>query len=285
MTLSFIIITWNSEKYIKQCVESYLNSLVREGLDAEFIIIDNGSTDDTLKIINKKIKRMFKNKIGFNIQSIPLNANFGTTISRNKGLNIAKGDFIVICDSDTQFLEGKWKNALSYISSHTDVAILSPLILYGDGTFQNSIKKFPTIKDKISKLIKIFFKMPVKETDFYTDINFKEVKNVDTAISAFWLIKKETLMDVGLFDEKIFYSPEDIDYCLRAWEGGRKVIFYPWFKITHYCQQLSHQKPLSRQSLSHFFGLLYYFKKHKYWFSRKRLMQRLKNPNQKIKGK
>ena len=48
---------------------------------------------------------------------------------------------------------------------------------------------------------------------------------------------------VGYFDENIFYSPEDIDYCLRVWLAGKKVCFYPEFTIYHHVQQITHKFP------------------------------------------
>ena len=273
MNISFVILTWNSEKYITKCLQSYCNALSAEGLNAEFIIIDNGSTDNTLKILHNEIPLRLLDK--YKIRIINFKKNLGTTISRNVGLKKSEGEYIVICDSDTEFLSGEWRDAIGFILKNADAGILAPLIVFDDGSFQNSVKRFPTVSDKILKILKIFFGFKFKDDDFYNDLDLYSQREVDTATSAFWLMKKSILSEVGFLDEKIFYSPEDIDYCLRAWKKGKKVIFYPQLKIIHHGQQLSHKKPFSKQSFSHLGGLFYYFFKHRYFVSRRRLYERI----------
>lgn len=272
--ISFIILTWNSARYIECCVSSYSASIEKENLCAEFLIVDNGSQDNTINVIRNNVFPKLPN--GFIGRLIALKKNFGTTISRNIALRKATGKYIIICDSDTVFKEGKWRDILNYLEEDKTIGIIAPCLAYPDGTIQNSVKKFPTLFDKISKLGKIFFNFSKGgSTDFYNNFPWTDIRYSDTAISAFWLFKKTILEDVGLFDEKIYYSPEDIDYCLRIWGVGKKILYYPNLKIIHYTQQISHRKPFSKQSISHFFGLLYLFKKHHYFLSRKRLKKRL----------
>jgi len=271
--ISFIILTWNSDRYIHNCVSSYVASIKKENLHAEFLIVDNGSTDRTIDVIQNDIFPKLPN--GFIGRLISLKKNVGTTISRNIALREATGKYIIICDSDTSFKEGKWKDTLYYLGNN-DVGIIAPCLVYPDGAIQNSVKNFPTIVDKFLKLGKIFFNFKKgSQADFYKDFPWDTIRIVDTAISAFWIFKKSLIDKVGLLDENIFYSPEDVDYCLRVWEKGKKIIYYPHLKIIHHTQQISHRKPFSNQSISHFFGLFYYFKKHGYLFSRKRLKDRL----------
>ena len=159
------------------------------------------------------------------------------------------------------------------------MGILAPCLIYPDGTIQNSVKKFPTVTDKLRKLGQIFLRLPLGRSDFYPDFPWDSPRVVDTAISACWIFRKEILGDVGYLDENIFYSPEDVDFCLRVWESGKKIVFYPHLKIIHHTQQISHNRPFSRVSISHLFGLLYYYKKHNYLFSYKSLKKRIEDLN------
>ena len=89
--ISFIVLSYNSEKYIEDCLESILKI---EKYKVHIYVIDNGSKDSSIEIINK-----IKNE---QITLIKLEKNYGTTISRNKGLHLIKEtDFICILDSDT----------------------------------------------------------------------------------------------------------------------------------------------------------------------------------------
>ncbi len=266
--VSLVILTWNSESFIKRCVESFANSFWEQGVCAEFIIVDNGSNDNTANVVEKEIQPALPDCC--DLFWVSLKMNLGTTISRNKGIEKSNGDIVVICDSDTEFLQGDWQSVISYLENNHEIGIVAPSLFYGDGSIQPSVKKFPTLLDKLRKLPKIFLNLPMKNTDFYEAFPWPRPTFVDSAISACWVLTKKTIDKVGLLDEKIFYSPEDLDYCLRIWEGGQKVVFYPEMKITHHTQQISHRKPFSRQAITHLSGLVYYFFKHRYCFFRKK---------------
>jgi glycosyltransferase involved in cell wall biosynthesis len=186
--ISFIILTWNSEKYIRRCLESYILSIIRDKLTAEFLVVDNGSLDYTVYIIENDIFPGLAP--GCSGRLFRLNNNLGTTKSRNIALKEAAGKYIAICDSDTEFWEGSWLEALNILDS-TKTGMLAPCLLYPDRTVQNSVKKFPTIQDKLRKFGKIFLKQQKgSRTDFYDDFPWDRIRPVDTAISACWVFNK-----------------------------------------------------------------------------------------------
>jgi GT2 family glycosyltransferase len=267
--ISFIILTWNSIRYIDDCISSYGNAMEREGLSAEFLIVDNGSTDGTAARLEKIIMPTLP--VGCSTKLFKLPENRGTTASRNMALRDATGNTIVICDSDTEFQEGSWRDAIEYIQTNDNVGIIAPLLCFEDGTVQRSVKRFPTAADKIVKALNIGLRSKGLTSDMYKDFPWNNTRPVETAISAGWIFRKDLLDTIGYLDERIFYSPEDIDYCLRTWKAGKRVVFYPNLKITHHTQQISHRKPFSKIALSHLKGLCYYFLKHRYFLSRRSL--------------
>jgi len=104
--------------------------------------------------------------------------------------------------------------------------------------------------------------------------DFKEILRVDHCISACWLVRREAIEEVGLLDERIFYAPEDVDYCLRMWLNGWEVLYVPTAEVVHHTQRRSHRS--MRMAWVHAKGLFYYFRKHRYWLSRKNLYHRIK---------
>lgn len=252
MYLSFVILTCNSEKYISECLDSIESSLPR-GIDSEIFVVDNGSKDKTCEILDSR-KGIF---------TIKLERNYGTTYSRNLALKKATGDYIVIMDSDVVIKKIEWPSLLKAFTPK--VGLIAPRLSLEGGQCQNSVKKFPTLQWRLAKLKKIFFNLRVDDKELYSDL--QSVSFPDTAISAFWVVRKEVVDSVGLLDEKIFYSPEDVDYCVRVWKKGFSIKYYQDTDIVHYTQQISHKKPYSLISLSFFLNFLYYFWKHGYWFN------------------
>lgn len=268
--LSFVILTWNSQRYLQKCFDSIIARCRQEQLTFEIIVVDNGSSDDSLSVFGR-----YKKEYPDTFVLILLSTNTGTTYSRNLGLKRAQGRYLCILDSDTEFGEGQLGQVLQRLDQKNQIGIVAPRLLYPDGTVQNSVKKFPAFWQKLSKLPKALLRIPVPNADFYRDFPFTAERSVDSAISACWFFRRELVEQVGLLDEKIFYSPEDLDYCLRVRKAGREILYCPDLTVIHHTQQISHKKPLSRVSLSHFGGLLYYFRKHGGWLSCKGIYRQI----------
>lgn len=267
MKLSAIILTWNSERYIKRCLDSLMGDLIESGIDFEIFVIDNGSTDETVKILKK-----YKDKINL----IVLGKNKGTTWSRNLAIRKSKGEYIMFLDSDAEIRSGTILKLLSLMEKHKDIGIVAPKLILEDGTMQISYKKFPTLFIKIIKIIPLNFLRGLSEKMEYYDfsIDKNKIYPVDYCISACWMMPRKIIDQIGLLDEKIFYAPEDVDFCLRVWLAGFKVVYYPDAEVLHYCQRVSYKNPLI--AISHFRGLLYYFKKHGYWFSMSKIYGKIR---------
>ena len=90
-------------------------------------------------------------------------------------------------------------------------------------------------------------------------------------LSACWLMKPLLLEKVGLFDEEIFYAPEDVEFCIRVWKKGLRVMHCPKAKILHHWQRLSRKRLFSIHNYKHIKGLFYMFIKHRYCFSNKKI--------------
>ena len=195
-----------------------------------------------------------------------------TTYSRNAALRKCRGRHILILDSDAYIDHAALKALIGYLHDHPRTGIAAPRVVYPTGDFQLSCDVFPTIG---RKALRFFFLKELERLDRKLSAVDEPVL-VDYAISACWLVRRDVLDTVGYFDEEIFYSPEDADYCLRAWEKGFEVVYVPQVSIVHDAQELSRGFQLTRFHLSHLRGLLYLQWKHRYYFGRSLLYRRIK---------
>lgn len=269
-TISFIILTWNSKSFLHGCFTSIINKCKGERISFETIVIDNGSTDGSC-ILVQEYQREYPDVF----RLIKLESNRGTTYPRNLGLKQARGECLCILDSDTELENGSLTDIINRLFSSKRVGILAPRLVLPDGTVQNSVKRFPTMINKLLKIPRIVFGIKTKNADFYDGFPFVEECEIDSAISACWFFRKDLLDMVGYLDENIFYAPEDVDYSLRVWQAGCSLLYFPSFTVLHHTQQITHKKPFSRTSLSHFRGLLYYYWKHGGWFTKPETKNRL----------
>jgi GT2 family glycosyltransferase len=263
--LSSVVLSWNSARHIEACVRSLLSAA--DGHNDEVWVVDNGSTDGTVGILQR-----LEREHSQTVTVIYLGSNLGTTVSRNFALRQVRGEYVAIIDSDVIVPEGTLTPLLARLAADRECGLLAPRLIYPDGRLQMSTDVFPTIFRKLSRL----FMLRTMERRLATDRAVQPARNVDYAISAFWTLRRDALAAVGFLDERIFYSPEDVDYCLRVWKAGYKVMYDPAVHAVHCAQEISRRSLLSSAAMSHAAGLVYYFWKHGYAFSTRRLHRRFK---------
>lgn len=274
MKLSVVLLTWNSERHVPGCLISLLSNV--DLGDTEIIIVDNGSEDDTVAIIKKQfpfVKLMQNEK------------NIGVAPGRNQGIRASQGDFILILDIDTCVHQGAIRTLVKYMEEHPEVGLCGPRLCFEDGSLQNSFRKFPLVQTKALRRINTKWAKNLLLDEYY-GIDGSNVSNasgfltgpidVDYVIGACQIIRRKIFDDVGLLDERIFYGPEDVDFCLRLWKKGWQVHYLPDAVVTHFEQRITKKRFFSSITLKHIYGLIYYFFKHRYLFSRKSLYRRIR---------
>ncbi len=262
MDISFVLLTWNSERYIENCLNSVIHDIERVTPSFEIHIVDNGSTDGTTRCIES-----FKRHYPDNLMPIYLDHNTGTTYSRNLALRRVVGKFILIMDSDVEVPHGSVGGLINSLARHSDAGIVAPRLIYPSGKLQKSTDAFPTV---LSKAYRYFFLRSIENREALEEAH-TSVREVDYAISAVWALRASLLKDVGLLDENIFYAPEDVDYCIRTWKAGYRVLFDPSVTFIHHTQEISRGLKINAATVHHVRGLMYYFMKHRYILRRPRL--------------
>lgn len=261
MDLSIIILNWNSIEYLKRCLLSIHHGICPDPM--EIIIVDNHS--------EKELKNLREIEEQFACRTICLKRNRGVAGGRNVGIRASKGKFILLLDVDTIVFPTAIHTLIEYMQHHKRCGLIAPKLVSPNGEKQYSCRKFPTLMTKLTR------RLPRKIGDrFLIHSELRQLRHngsirVDYAIGACQMLRKDVIETIGLLDEKIFYGPEDIDYCLRIWQAGYHVIYCPESVVVHYEQRITHRKMFNLLSLKHLIGLFYYFYKHGYLFSTRRI--------------
>ena len=254
MQISFVILNWNSKQHIQKCINSIIENLNFEKIPYEILIVDNGSTDGSVEIINDY-------SINFPdiVKPFFLTKNTGTTFSRNLALKKTRGRYIAVIDSDVEIIKGIFEELIQVLLNNERIGIVAPRLVYGNGSLQKSTDNFPTI---FSKVYRFFFLKRIEKKESFFCPN--KICDVEYAISAFWFFNRKLIDIVGLLDEKIFYAPEDVDYCLRVWKQGYRIVYAPNVSAVHNAQEISRGLRINKATIEHVKGLFYFFKKHGY---------------------
>ncbi len=270
--LGFVILMWNSERVIEACLRSISGM---SSFNIKVIVVDNGSADGSVHIV-EGLRKDFRDMPDMSLELITLDRNCGTTVSRNLGLRLLisfSPDYFCILDSDTVVNEQAFLTLADELEAHPLYGLIGPCMVSKTGTVQNSARAFPTLSEKVCKAIplkcfqkkgEVFERLPppCKDQTSYP---------VDYLMSACWLIRPEMLEKAGYLDERIFYAPEDAEYCIRVWKCGFQAAYCPSAVIIHEWQRLSRKKYFSRLNWEHIKGLVYMFRKHHFLFNKDKL--------------
>ncbi|WP_158558793.1 glycosyltransferase family 2 protein [Mitsuokella sp. AF21-1AC] len=260
--ISFIILTWNSEKYIEKCLQS-IDTI--KALSTKIYVIDNGSQDGTLSAL-ERIKGQL---IHASLEIIRLSINRGTTVSRNMGLKKAceNSRYICVLDSDTIVNEAAIMQVAGILASDPTIGIIGPVLKGLDASIQNSGRAIPTLSLKVLKVLPL---KNLRERGAAKEQipKIQDVTNVGYLMSACWMMQASLVKKIGLLDENIFYAPEDVEYCMRAWKHGYRVCYAKNVSIIHAWQRLSRKKVFSKHNWEHIRGLLYLFHRYHCYFNK-----------------
>lgn len=257
--VAFVILAWNSEKYIKLCIDSILSC---DGIRSSILVIDNGSSDSTSTILKKLVNENDQ------INCIFLDENLGTTVSRNialKSLTGCNNEHICILDSDTIVNEEALLRLVCVLDSDPSIGVVGPTMSSSSGVEQLSGRNLPTLGIKLAKALP-FSAAQTKGMQLEKPRSpiVNNLQDVPYLISACWLVPFRVFETVGLFDENIFYAPEDVDWCLRASYAGYRVVRCWDAHIVHEYQRISKKKFFSKTNFEHLKGLVYFFRKYGY---------------------
>ena len=135
--VSVIIPVYNTEKYLKECLDSVLNQTLKE---IEVICIDDKSTDNSLNILEKYAKKDSRIKL------IKNEENTGQAIARNIGLNEVKGEYISFIDSDDKIDLDTYEKLYNFSKAKQDVIIFNMVRLDNKGNISESELHLKSIK-------------------------------------------------------------------------------------------------------------------------------------------
>lgn len=231
MKLSIIIVNYNTYRLTKQTIESVVGRL--HPFRYEIILVDNASADGSIQALQED----FRGLIEEDILKVFINEeNLGFSKANNIGMRVAKGEYILLLNSDTTVERDCLEKCLEQMEKDSNIGALGCKVVLPNGTLDHACKRgFPTPKASLYYFLKLD-RLDAKKYGLYDALHLgeDEVGEVDCLMGAFMLMPKAVLEEVGLLDEEFFMYGEDIDLCYRIKEAGHKVLYYPEAKIIHY---------------------------------------------------
>ncbi len=217
MTLSIIIVSYNTKELLGDCLKSIFQN--QGSVNLEVIVVDNASVDGSVNFIKENFP---------NIKLIASKDNLGFGKANNRGSKIAKGDILLFLNPDTIIEKNIFSKLVDIFSKDKNIGIVSPQLILPDHSQQlwaygEEDKFYDLIKNKIFPQSKKFIRC--------VSGNQIETGWVSGAALS---IRKDIFEKIKGFDENFFMYFEDRDLCYRAKDLGSKVVVNNDIQVIHF---------------------------------------------------
>lgn len=216
--ISVIILNWNGANMMRR----FLPSVVRYSEEAEVIVADNGSTDESLTMLREEFPEVI---------ILPFDKNYGFAGGYNKALEKVDTPYTLLLNDDVEVTPHWLKPLLEFMESHPSVAACQPKLLsekqrdsfeYAGacGGFIDYLG-YPYCRGRMMEVVE------------------KDEGQYDAPCSIFWatgaalMVRTPIYKEVGGLDERFFAHMEEIDFCWRLHSRGHQIYCIPQSHVFH----------------------------------------------------
>ncbi len=206
-------------------VEAINSLLASKGdFELEVFVVDNASKDDSVSVIKNAFPQitLIENKV---------NVGFGR--ANNQVLDLVKGDYVLLLNTDAFVQPDTLAKTLEYIESQPDCGLLGVRLIGRDNEQQPSCRYFPTPLNLFAQRVGLSRFLPklqlVDDIDWDPSIS----TNCDWVPGCYYLVRKQVVEQVGLFDPRYFLYSEEVDHCFAVKKAGWQVMYYADSSVVH----------------------------------------------------
>lgn len=233
MQVSIIIVNYNTKDLMRDCLKSIFEQT--QEIEFEVIVSDNGSTDGSVEMIKSEFPQ---------VVLIENNANLGFGAANNRGLKIAKGEFIFYLNSDTILLNNAVKLFYDYWQNapvKDEIGVLGGMLLDGNGRTIHSFGQIKSLNKELGErfhcllgitkdTLKYFFTRQLGILPTGDNVQKRFFGEVPYVTGADLFMKNDSF---AKFDERYFMYKEEVDMQLQLHKENRKPFIIEGPKIVH----------------------------------------------------
>jgi GT2 family glycosyltransferase len=227
--LSVVIVNFNNDRVLRGCLEALPVAL--EGLDAEIILSDNGSTDGSVDWVRRKYPE---------VRIIENNENLGFAEANNRAFPQTQGDFILLLNPDTIVQNDAFRPMLEILETRPQAGAVGCKLLNADGSRQISARSFPTISTYCFHFLGLAYRFPENRRFGALSMTYwdgSDRRQVDWVSGAALMIRRDVLVATGGIDSYFFLTYDEVDWCHRIRKAGYEIWYTPDGVIVHLDRQ------------------------------------------------
>jgi N-acetylglucosaminyl-diphospho-decaprenol L-rhamnosyltransferase len=199
------------------------------------------------------------------VQLIVNDRALGFAANANKGIAAVSAPFVVVANPDTEPEPDAVRLLMEFAESHPRAGVIGPQLVFPDGTWQPSRRRFPTVRGTVVRRtpLRSILQPQNRQREHYGLAERPtEPISADWMLAAFLLLRRDMLDELGGFDEGYRLYGEDIDLCYRAAKAGWERWYVPQATVQHEHAAVTDRRFLTRQTLWHWRSIARFVRKH-----------------------
>ncbi len=225
--LSVIIVNWNGREPLRLCLASLFRH--EAAIDMEVIVADNASSDGSVAMLRETFPA---------VRVIENGENLGFGAGNNRAIAQAKGEYLLFCNPDMEFIEPGLQRMLDHMAAHPGTGIAGCRVENPDGSFMKPCRRgYPDPRTAFffaSGLLRLFPRHPRIGKYYCAGAPEDATMPVDAISGSFMLARAAALKKAGPFCEEYFMYVEDVELCKRVREAGYTVDYAPLMRVRHH---------------------------------------------------
>ena len=220
--VSAVVVSYNSASYLPDC----LRSLRAEGV-ADIVVVDNSSSDGSAEAAREADAEVHVLQTGANL-------GFGT--GANRGVAVARGEYVLVMNPDTVVEPGTVKALSEALDRDPGLAVVGPRLENVDGSLYPSVRRFPDLTVAFGHAFLGLVWPANPFTRRYRMLDWdhdQQAADVDWVGGACFIVRRSAFDLIGGFDEGYFMYVEDVDLCWRLGRAGWRIGYEPAGRVVH----------------------------------------------------
>ncbi len=220
--VSVIVVNYNTAHLLEPMRSALLAS--QGDLALQTIVIDNASRDDSLALLESE----FGDAV-----LVANRSNVGFGRANNQGVALATGRYVLLLNTDAFVAPDTLRETVHYMDEHPDCGVLGVRLVGRDGVLQPCCRYFPTPWNVFLARTGLARYFP--NTRLVDDMAWDHlsVRECDWVTGCYYLVRREVIDRIGLFDPRYFLYCEEMDHCRAVKRAGWKVVYFGGSSVVH----------------------------------------------------